>query len=79
MTILESTISIIKVLPEADLTEIQNIAMKLLQKHSAACPFDLKSKEDIYRDLELSRYQIARGDYQNAEEFSTEVRKEYGI
>lgn len=79
MTMLESTISMIKILPEADLAEIQNIAKKLLQKHSAACPFDLKSKEDIYRDLEISRYQIARGDYQDAGEFSAEVRKEYGI
>ncbi len=79
MTMLESTISMIKVLPEADLAEIQNFAQKLLQRRSADCPFALKSKEDIYRDLETSRQQIADGDYQDAGEFIAEVRKEYGI
>ncbi len=46
---------------------------------STDCPFALKSKEDIYRDLETSRQQIADGDYQDAGEFIAEVRKEYGI
>ena len=79
MTMLESTISMIKVLPEADLAEIQNFAQSLLQRHNADCPFALKSKEDIYKDLEISRQQIARGDYQDAGKFIMEVRKEYGI
>lgn len=79
MTMLESTISMIKVLPEADLVEIQSIAKRLLQKRNADCPFVLKGKEDIYRDLEISRNQIAEGDCQDAKEFSVEVRKEYGI
>jgi len=79
MTMLESTISMIKILPEADLVEIQNVAKKLLQKHNTICPFALKSKEDIYKDLEISRQQIAKGDYQDAREISVEVRKEYGI
>ncbi len=78
MTMLESTISMIKVLPEADLAEIQNVAKKLLQKHGD-CPFVLKSKEDIYRDLEISEQQIAHGEYQRAEDFLAEVRAEYGI
>ncbi len=79
MTMLENTISMIKVLPEADLAEIQDFAKKLLQRRNADCPFALKSREDIYRDLETSRQQIANGDYQDAGEFITEVRKEYGI
>lgn len=79
MTMLESTISMIKVLPEADLAEIQNFAKKLLQQRNASCPFPLKSREDIYKDLEISRQQIQDGDYQEAGEFIAEVRKEYGI
>lgn len=58
MTMLESTISMIKILPEADLAEIYNVAKRLLQKQDTDCPFALKSKEDIYRDLEISRQQF---------------------
>lgn len=79
MTMLENTISMIKVLPEADLEEIQNVAKRLLKKRSAECPFVLKSREDIYKDLEASRKQIADRDYQDAGEFIAEVREEYGI
>lgn len=79
MTMLESTISMIKVMPEADLAEIQNFAKKLLQRRNADSPFLLKSREDIYKDLEVSRQQIQNGEYQEAREFIAEVRKEYGI
>ena len=79
MTMLENTISMIKVMPEADLAEIQNFARKLLQRRGVGCPFPLKSREDIYKDLEVSRRQIQNGEYQEAGEFIAEVRKEYGI
>ncbi len=79
MTTLENTISMIKILPEADLAEIQNFAKKLIQKREANCPLALKSREDIYKDLETAHQQIASGEYQDAGEFIVEVRKEYGI
>lgn len=79
MTMLESTISMIKVMPEADLVEVQNFARKLLQRRDEGCPFPLKSREDIYKELEISRQQIANGEYQEAGEFIAGVRKEYGI
>lgn len=79
MTMLESTISMIKVMPEADLAEVQNFAKKLLQRREAGCPFPLKGREDIYKDLEVSRKQIRNGEYHEAGEFIAEVRKEYGI
>ncbi len=79
MTMLENTISMIKVMPEADLAEIQNFARQLLQRRDVGCPFPLKSREDIYKDLEVSRRQIQNGEYQEAGEFIAEVRKEYGI
>lgn len=69
----------IKILPEADLAEVQNFARKLLQRREAGCPFPLKSREDIYKDLEVSQQQIRNGEYQESGEFITEVRKEYGI
>lgn len=77
MTTLENTISVIKVLPEADLTEVQNFARKLLQLRNAGCPFSLKTRDDIYEDLEVSRQQIAAGEYQNAKSFIAEVREDY--
>ena len=69
MTMLENTISMIKVMPEADLAEIQNFARKLLQRRDVGCPFPLNSREDIYKDLEVSRRQIQNGEYQEAGEF----------
>lgn len=79
MTTLENTISMIRILPEADLAEIQNFAKKLIQKREANCPFALKSREDIHKDLEIAHQQIASGEYQDANEFIAGVRKEYGI
>ena len=79
MTTLENTISLIRILPEADLDEIQNFAKKLIQKREANCPFALKSREDLYKDLEIAHQQIASGEYQDADEFIVGVKKEYGI
>ena len=79
MTTLENTISLIRILPEADLDEIQNFAKNLIQKRDANCPFALKSREDIYKDLEIAHQQIASGEYQDADEFIVGVKKEYGI
>ena len=79
MTTLENTISMIRILPEADLAEIQNFAKKLIQRREANCPFALKSREDIYQDLEAAHRQIASGEYQNANEFIAEIKKEYGV
>lgn len=79
MTTLENTISLIRILPEADLDEIQNFARKLIQKREANCPFALKNCEDIYQDLEIAHRQIASGEYEDADEFVVGVKKEYGI
>ncbi len=79
MTMLESTISMIKVMPEADLAEIQKFAKKLLQRRDAGCPFPMKSREDIYKDLEISRQQAARGECQDMRQALTEIRTKYGL
>lgn len=79
MTTLENTISMIRILPEADLAEIQNFAKKLIQRREANCPFALKSREDIYQDLETAHRQIASGECQDVNKFIAGVKKEYGI
>lgn len=79
MTTLENTISMMEVLPEADLLEIQKFTTKLFKQRRTDCPFLLKSREDIYKDLEISRKQAEAGEYQEAGEFMAELREEYGI
>lgn len=79
MTMLESTISMIKVMPESDLVEIQNFARKLLMRHDADCPFPLKNREDIYKELETSRQQASEGKCQDMGQALAEIRKKYGL
>ena len=79
MTILESTISMIKVMPESDLVEIQNFARNLLMRHDADCPFPLKNREDIYKELETSRQQASEGKCQDMGQALAEIRKKYGL
>lgn len=79
MATLKSTISLISILPEADLNEIQNFGKKLIRKRETNCPFALKSRKDIYKDLEVAHQQITSGEYQDANEFIAGVKKEYGI
>lgn len=79
MTMLENTISMIKIMPEADLAEVQNFARKLLQRRDAGCPFPLKSREDIYKDLEFSRQQAAKGNYQDMGQALAEIRTKYEL
>lgn len=43
------------------------------------CPFPPKSREEIYKDLEISRQQAAEGKYQEMGEALTEIREKYGL
>lgn len=91
MTTLENTISMMNSLPEADLLEIQKLTVKLFRRHSGSQMTDAeadeavgrflkpKSREDIYRELEISRQQAAEGKYLEAGEFLDGLRAEYGI
>ena len=79
MMMLENTISMIKVMPEADLAEVQNFARKLLQRRDAGCPFPLKSREDIYKDLAVSRRQAAEGKCQDMGQAIAEIKAKYGL
>lgn len=86
MSTLQNTISMMQTLPEADLIKIQDFTRKLSKRHELEVADEAvgkflppKSREDIYRDLEISRQQAAEGKYQEAGEFLAELRTEYGI
>ncbi len=79
MTVIEDTIAMMEVLPEADVVKIQNFTRKLLQAQSAVSPFYPKRKEEIYQNLELSRKQVAEGKCRRAKEMFDELERKYGI
>lgn len=91
MSTLENTVSMMKTLPEADLLKIQKFTLELFQGRRESQMTDEevdeavgrylkpKSREDIYRELEISRQQAAEGKYREAGEFLAELRAEYGI
>lgn len=79
MTTLENAISLIRILPETDLDEIQNFRRKTYTEAGSELPFCPKSREDIYKDLEAAHQQIASGEYQDADRFIVGIKKEYGI
>lgn len=86
MSTLQNTISMMRTLPETDLIKIQDFTKKLAERRELEAADEAvgrflpsKTREDIYRDLEISRQQAAEGKYQEAGEFIAELREEYGI
>ena len=74
----QNTISMLEVLPEADLLKIQDFTKKVFQ-HSTDCPFPPKSREEIYKDLEISRQQATEGKCQEMGEALTEIKEKYEL
>ena len=86
MTVLENTISMIKVMPEADLLKIQKFTKELskqreLEAADEAVGRFLKSmaEEDFLQDMKTSEAQFARGEYQEMGEAINEICRELGI
>ncbi len=91
MSTLENTVSMMKTLPEADLLKIQKLTLEPFQGRRGSQMTDEeadeavgrylkpKSREDIYRELEISRQQAAEGKYREAGVFLAGLRAEYGI
>lgn len=86
MSTLENTISMMEALPETDLLEIQNLTVKLFQRHKVETPDEavgrfLKpmSREDFMRDIEIAEQEIADGKSRNANEVFNELEHRYGI
>ena len=79
MSILENTISMMKVLPEADLLEIQNFTKKLFRLRNVNSCFQPKRKKKILDDLATSRKQIAEGKSKEMGQAIEGIRKKYGL
>lgn len=86
MTTLENTISMLEVLPEADLLEIQKLIRKLFQQHKcensdeAVGKFlETMTEEDFLRDVERAEQEIADGKCRSAEEVFNGLERRYGL
>ena len=77
MSTLESTISMLRVLPEAEVQVIFDITRNLLEKRPS--PFAPVSKESVLRDIDLSTAQFARGEAREAHEVISGLRSKYDL
>lgn len=86
MTTIESTVAMMKALPEAELIKVQKFTEKLMRQNEDKAMDDAmgkllpkKSTKDIYHDLETSRRQIKNGQYKEAGAVVSELRSRYGL
>lgn len=86
MGTLENTISMMEVLPEADLIEIQNFTKKLLRRHESMMNGDVVGKvlkpmshEDFMKDVENAEQEIVCGKCRSAEEVWGDLEHRYGL
>lgn len=80
MSTLENTISMMEVLPEKDLLEIQSLVQKIFQRHEGRTADEeggkfLKpmSEEDFLKDVEHAEYEIENGKCRRANEVWSEI------
>lgn len=86
MNTIESTVAMMKALPEADLIKVQKFTKKLILQNEDRLIDDAvgeflpkKNAEDIYHDLEVSRQQIENGQYNEAGRVMAELRSRYRL
>ncbi len=77
MSTLETTISMLRVMPEAEVQVIFDVTKALFDKRSS--PFQPVSKEQVLRDLALSEQQIASGEFRDARVAIQELKARYGV
>ena len=77
MSTLESTISMLRVMPEADVRIIFEMTKKLFD--DKASPFAPVSKKHILQDVDVSSRQIQQGDIKDAAEAIRELKTKYGL
>ena len=77
MSTLESTISMLRVMPEADVRIIFEMTKKLFD--DKASPFAPVSKKYILQDVDVSSRQIQQGDIKDAAEAIRELKTKYGL
>lgn len=77
MSTLESTISMLRIMPEPEVQVIFDITRNLFEKHLS--PFAPVSKESVLKDLDLSAEQFSRGEAREAQNVISELRSKYGL
>ncbi|MDE5825289.1 MAG: hypothetical protein K2G55_07120 [Lachnospiraceae bacterium] len=79
MSAFENTVSMMEVLPESDLIEIENFTKKLYMLRNSESPFRPLTEEEILNDLQISREQIAQGKCKEMGQAIEEIRNKYGL
>ena len=77
MSTLESTISMLRVMPEADVRIIFEMTKKLFD--DIASPFAPVSKKQILQDVDVSSRQVEQGNTQDTAEAIRELKTKYGL
>ena len=77
MSTLESTISMLRVMPEADVRIIFELTKKLFD--DKVSPFAPVSKQQILQDVDASTAQIEQGKTLRASEAIQDLRAKYGL
>ena len=77
MSTLESTISMLRVLPEAEVQVVFDITRTMLEKQPS--PFVPVNRENLLRDIDLSTEQFARGEAREARKAISDLRAKYGL
>ena len=75
MSTLESTISMLRVLPESEVQIF--ITRAMLEKRPS--PFAAVSRESVIRDIDLSTEQFARGKACEARKVISDLKVKYGL
>lgn len=79
MTALESTLAVLKELPESKLMVIQNLARQFAQQTTVENPYRPMSREEILAELAASKEDIRQGRIYTAEESVGQLRAKYGL
>ena len=79
MSTLEQTISMLESMPEEARVLVFHYTQKLFTSHKPASPYKKLTADDVLKDLEISRSQIANGKGQDMKEALTEMGKRHGF
>ena len=77
MTMLESTVTLLEMLPEDDLAIVHGMAKRLLERPVAGHPYNPMTEEEWALKLDHSIDQSVKGDGRDAHKISKELREKY--
>ena len=79
MSTLEATISMLEMMPEESRQMVFEYTQELFSSSQIANPFVPVSKEQILKDLELSRQQVSQGKVRNMAVALEDLRRCHGF